>query len=464
MKTNRQAIIDLLLAHGALSRVDLARATSMSKPTVTAVVSELLDEGILVEVGHGHSTGGRKPVLLRLGGNRALIAGLFVDKSACRAVVVNLDGQVLQQHRIPHAGGRTVESIVRTVSMMIESLFPIDRRDALIGVGVAFPGIVDARADLAYSGHFDWSGVPFRRMIEQRIDRPVLVMDNAHAAGMGELWHQGRELRENLAYFYLGDGIGGAIIIGRELYVGSNQAAAEMGHICVRPAGSNDPAGSPQFLEDFASTGAIAQRMTDEIAAGRRSVLSAPRPHAPAAEVADLVLAGLDSGDELCGEIFRDVAHYVGIAVANIISILNPDEVVLGSALARWGDRFVAAVRAEAEPRANNISFRAVRIRAGAPEEMMTPLGAAAMMLTRAGELLATHRAAPPTSLDRQRPLVSVAKQAMQFGVGLAVEAEKAEYEDDEDYGGDDDKWPVTLSDKQDDRHPNPHQRRQDQH
>ncbi len=223
---------------------------------------------------------------------------------------------------------------------------------------------------------------PLRGVLEETLDVPVIVLDNAHAAGLGELWLMGRENREHLMYFYMGVGTGGAIITGRDLYEGRNHTAGEIGPTIIDPDG-------PDFgchrgcLEGFLrydNLRAVAGELRDEYPG---SILSR--------DLSDPVIIqhiAAAAEDRLALLILRYAAKYVSIQTANMLNLLNPDEMILGGPFGLWGERFAEMVSAVAETTALPISFRSASVLPGSPSSESIPLGAAAMIIRRAPALL----------------------------------------------------------------------------
>lgn len=387
---NRQTIVNLLLAHGSLSRVDLAQAARLSKPTVSSVVAELITEGAIQEVGFGDSTGGRKPILLRLGGEGKLVVGVEIDARVCRLALVNLDGATLQQRDLAVAD-TAVERVLDLLAAGIDALFAGRDRRALIGCGVAVPGLIDTGADLVrFATGLGWTATPLRALLAARLGVPVMITDRGKAAALGELWFRGREKRDDLLYLYLGRGVGGAIVLGNALHLGSDHTAGEIGHMSIDRDGPLCKCGGRGCLETFVSSAAILAHARAQIAAGRRSPLATrlTDEQPEAAALAGITRAAAD-GDPLARELIEATAEYLGIAIANLVNVLNPRVIILGGPVARWGEPLIAATRREAARRALAIPFHTVQIVSSQAEEIAVPLGAAALVLKQAGELLA---------------------------------------------------------------------------
>lgn len=388
---HRQAVIELLLEHGAMSRVDIARLTRFSKPTVSKVVAELMDEGIIREIGFGESTGGRKPMLLRLGGDGKLVVGAEIDSEECKTVLVDLDGRVLDTRYHAVAGAHSVPHMIDLIVRGVNALFADRDRQALLGCGVAVPGLVSIDgSQISYSSNLEWENVPLREQLEARLQIPVIMTNRGKAAALGTLWLRGRDKQDNLIYIYLGTGVGGGIILDHKLLSGASHTAGEIGHICVDPHGPLCKCGNYGCLETYVSGSAIAMRARAKIRDGMASsLLERSGAHNLETITTKLVAQAAQEGDPLSTEILNETAMYLGIAIANLVNLVNPQTVVLGGPVARWGGLLIEAVRREVYKRALVVPAQAAQIVPAEDDGLAVPVGASALVIRKAGELLA---------------------------------------------------------------------------
>ena len=384
---SRRQIIALLLDRGALSRAELARLTHLNKPTISNLIARLIDEGIVHEIGSGTSTGGRKPILLAIQEMSRLAIGVEIDASVCRILLVTLRGERLLMCDVP-LELPSIESVVEAIATGIDQLFIARNRDALVGCGVAVPGLVDRNNDTVDSPiRLGWSNVPLRSLLEARLNVPVLVTDRGKAAGLGEMWVLGKEQAHDLIYLYLGNGVAGAVVLGRQLHWGVSNIAGEIGHMTVDPDGPICSCGNRGCLESLVSTSAILERAQQSLATHPDSSLAHPITIAA-------IGAAVEQGDLLACEIVDATARWIGIALANLINALNPATVVLGGPTAEWGEVLIAAINREIDARALPLSRKAAVIVTGKAGDLATPLGAAALVLQQAAELIAHPRKA----------------------------------------------------------------------
>ena len=388
---SRRRVIDLLLARGPLSRAELARLTHLNKPTISTIVAHLIDEGIVAEIGAGASTGGRKPILLTVRPASRLVVGVEIDAAGCRFLLAGLHGEPLASVELPLDDTR-VETVVDCIESGIDSLCQGQDRATLLGCGVAVPGLVDpARETVDSVSRLGWEGVPLRTILEARLRAPVMITDRGKAAALGELWVHGKERADDLIYLYLGRGVGGAIVLGREIHWGASYIAGEIGHVTVDPEGPLCGCGNRGCLEAVVSTAAILDRARRRLAAGGGGALVCLKAgDLPELDGIAAIGAAAAAGDPLALELVGDAARWLGTAIAGLINVLNPTLVVLGGPTAEWGHVLIEAIERELDNRTLPLARRPVRVLVGKARHQAAPLGAAALVLKQAGEIMAS--------------------------------------------------------------------------
>ncbi len=375
----RRAILALLFEHRQLSRTDLARLTRLNKPTITNHVAGLLDDNLVRETGSGASTGGRRPILLEINESSRLVAGIEVDAEYCRVLVANLNGDPVAESSTPLAGYDPCS----VVDCCAESLSRLVEREILLGCGVAFPGLVDRRADTVdLPAPFDWHGARIRELLESRLGLPVYVTDRGKAAGLGEMWLLGDEPFDDLIYLYLGRGVGGAIVFGRQVHWGVGSIAGEIGHMVIDPGGPQCACGNRGCLESLVSTTAIEVRK-------RRlhDVWPESTVDVESRDPGDIGSAA-ERNDPLALALIEATARWVGLALASLVNVLNPGAIVIGGPTAAWGEPFRRQVERVVEQATLLPARQEAPIKLGRARERAPVLGAVALAIQHAPELL----------------------------------------------------------------------------
>lgn len=386
--TGRRRIIDLLVAHGGVSRAELARRTGLTKPAISYVVAQLLTEGLVREVGSDRSTGGRRPVLLRVVGEAKLAAGIEVDAEGCHCMLTTLDGRELTTSNVPAT--ESSERFLDAIESGLRDLLQGRERRALIGCGLAVPGLVDSAEDTVTAPRLGWHRLPIQRALEARLGVPVMITDRGKAAGLGELWALGEQKPHDLIYLYLGRGVAGALVLWQSVHLGPSHTAGEVGHMVVNPSGPRCDCGRRGCLEAYVSTVAIIARARAGLARGEQSRLDELlAAELPDETLIDRIGEAACAGDALARDLLAYAARWLAVAIANLVNLLNPAVIVLGGPLAQWGEPLRAAIERRVGRWALPVPRQAVRIELGRARDRAVPLGAAVLVLQRAGTLLA---------------------------------------------------------------------------
>lgn len=256
-------------------------------------------------------------------------AAVDLGGSWIRAGVVGPDGAVREVLRAPtpQAGP---EAVAEGITALVRQLGPLP----LGRVGVAVPGPLNVREGVVYEPPNlpGWKNVPLRRMLEERLGRPVVLENDANAAALGEWWQGAGVSSHHLVYITVSSGVGGGLVLDGKLYRGAEGMAGEIGHMVVDPDGPVCSCGRPGHLEGIASGPAIARWTEERLREGRASVL-AGRQALSSREVAEAA----ERGDGLAREAFQRAGRSLGSVVAGLLNLLNPEVVVIGGGVARAG-------------------------------------------------------------------------------------------------------------------------------
>ena len=337
---NRSAILAHLGAHGPASRAELARSLSLSPALMTQLSKDLIADGLIRELAHQASQGGRPARMLGLVASAGRAVGVKVAADHLAFVEVGIDGTV----------GRTAsEPFDAAANTMLAVLADRLRRfiaggadTPLLGVGVGVPGDVDAQGTgIVNSTQLGWTNVPIGSTLRRELGLPVLVENNVNAVAMAErLYGLGRRHRSFLVVT-IGTGVGAAIVIDGAIVRGTGGGAGEIGHIPVRDEGPLCSCGNRGCLETFISEDALVR------IARERGVIAAD---APLAALRDAVA----EGDATAATIFSEAGHLLGRTLAGLVLALDPEIIiVLGEGTtdwAHWSFGFEPAFRAALMP------------------------------------------------------------------------------------------------------------------
>jgi glucokinase len=219
--------------------------------------------------------------------------------------------------------------------------------------------------------------MPVRDRIGDGLGLPAALDNDANCALLGEHWVGAAKGARDAVCFTIGTGIGGGIVVDGKLVHGASDAAAEIGHITIDVNGRRCGCGNDGCLEAYASGPAIARRAVEAIEAGAASTILALAGGDPARITAQTVFEATAAGDALADELVRDTARYLGVGIANMLNIMNPEVVVICGGVTQAGDHLFVPLRREVARRAFKPAVEACRILPGALAGTAGVIGAA---------------------------------------------------------------------------------------
>jgi predicted NBD/HSP70 family sugar kinase len=348
-KSNLGLVARRISERRALSRAQLATLTGLNKTTVSSLVAELIERGVVAE--SGLADGGRvgRPAqILELDDSSIAALGLEVNVDYLAVCVCDLRGALRYRAAVGHDNrGSSGEVVFEALAeLAADALAECDSLGLTpIGAGISVPGTVEAQTGtLIHAPNLGWDEVPVAESLRHALGDPpftIKVGNDANLAALGELESGAlRGVRDGLL-IYGNIGIGGAVIVDGAIFPGSDGFAGEIGHIPVLPFdGEECRCGGRGCLETLAGQEAIARRVGIQ---GTRSETSSP---------AMLVAERAVGGDSEVIAALEEVAEILGICIAAVVSIVNPRRVVLAGTLGTLSQWLLPGVRAAAAQRA----------------------------------------------------------------------------------------------------------------
>ena len=256
-----------------------------------------------------------------LGGTK-ILAGVFDAGLKCV-------GRTKISTKADRGTDEVIERIARVVRDAIDEC-DLDFKQ-LRAVGIGAPGAIDTEAGrVIFAPNLHWEDVPLRKSLEKQLGVPVCLENDANIATLGVYEVELGAKPRNMIGIFLGTGIGGGLIIDGKLYSGFNGTAGEIGHMVIDVGGPKCGCGNQGCFEALASRTAIFHRISEAVAAGKKTILT----ESLGEDLKDLrsgdLRKAIRKGDKLVENIVEEAAEYTGIAVANLINILNPQVIVLG--------------------------------------------------------------------------------------------------------------------------------------
>jgi len=348
-KINTVKVLNVIRNCNRISRADVARTTGLSAPTVSRIVEDLIDADLVQETGEGDSQGGRRPTLLQFAGALNRIIGIDLGTTNIYGVLCDLNAKILVEKSRPTCVAKGFRSIIRRTSELIEELEASSgpRSRPVLGVGLAVAGLIDRERNVVeFSPDFHWENVDVQRELARRHSIPIVFDNVTRVMALGEIcFGVGKRFR-NFVCVNVGYGIGGGIVIDGEPVFGPRGIAGEIGHMTLdRNSGRLCDCGNFGCLEALASGNAIAKEARARLQAGEDSVLRTMCGDAIDGVTAEMVANAAKKGDPMALDIFHRAAEYLGIGIAALINLLDPEAVVIGGGVAQAGDLLFDIVR-----------------------------------------------------------------------------------------------------------------------
>lgn len=291
------------------------------------------------------------------------------------------EGRLLAEIKIPTGAGDGPEAVLGRIAQTCRQLQErTGCRAAALGIGS--PGPLDQESGVVYnSPNLGWHEVPLKKRLEHMLGLPVLVDNDANLAALGEYrFGAGRGFR-NMVYVTVSTGIGGGLILEGRLYRGSGGGAGEVGHTVVDPEGPLCGCGRRGCLESLASGTAMAARAGELIEQGRGKSILAEAGGDPGAVTAVAVARAAAAGDPEAAGIIAGAGRYLGLGLANLVNLFNPDRLVLGGGALQSGPRFWEAMENELSARALRPALDQVSLARAGLEGRSGLLGAVALAM-----------------------------------------------------------------------------------
>lgn len=330
---NAAVVLHQLRLHAPLSRADLAKRIGLNRSTISSIVAQLLHAGLIHETDRQTDKMGRPGLSLAINPLGGCAVGVEIEPAGVRVVLTDFTAKRVWRRSVQVDEGESQESYLQCAEELVrQALFQAQMLGLrVLGVGVALPGLVDVHSgELRYAPALYWRDIPFRERWSKQFGLPILLENNANAAALGEYYFGVAQNIPNFLYIGAGATMGGGIVINSELFRGRGGFAGEMGHMMVDPNGLMCSCGRKGCWETLVGPEQVVRQYR------RRSpqaaqVLDGSEVNGGEAEssFAKIVYAA-DAGDLAAEVVLQEMGQNLGIGIANLVNIFNPQLVVLG--------------------------------------------------------------------------------------------------------------------------------------
>ncbi|MBE6364442.1 MAG: ROK family transcriptional regulator [Lentisphaerae bacterium] len=319
--SGKRRIFEKLRREGRISRAELARKCSLTRPAVSAIVEELIADGLVRELGPGRSTGGKPPIMLEFVPEARCAIGINLGGDGLiEGVLCNLSCGVLRSESVAYENN--FENILQGSERLVRMLSNSISGGVLAGVGIAVSGLVDNHGIVVHSS-LDIVGKPLAEMLEHNAGVPVKVERRPNAAALAEaLFGAGRDA-SRLVYLTSGFGVGAGLVINNEIFTGSHGFAGEVGRMHLPDSRVLEEAARPsEMLRKYADATGMCVDM-------------------------DEFICRYQAGDRLADSMVLENARFMAYAAGIAAELFDPDALVLGGDVLEFGERHFETFRRE---------------------------------------------------------------------------------------------------------------------
>lgn len=403
MKTvNKTIVLNKIRTDAPISRAQIAKETELTPPTVSSIVKELLQQGLIMESESGDSSGGRKPTMLRIQHTAFFVIALDAGPDTVDCAVSDLGGNVIKRSseriHLPTSEDAFLDMLKKCITDIIKAA-ALDP-DKTLGIGVAMHGVVDVKTGTAlYAPNLNLTAIPIKASLEETFDSEVIVENDARAMALGEAWFGSHDEAGSMLAVNFGRGVGAGMIVNGELYHGAQDIAGEVGHMTIDMNGSVCACGNKGCLQTFATGEAIGRRAahgierdekgeaTADVSAAGNGVMDATGVDGTAggkgnqAITGEMVYERAVSGDSRSVEVLEETGAIIGIALTNLIHVMNPEKIVLGGGVMKAEAFLLPRIRQAVQDRALTTGAKRTAISTTELGDDATLLGAVSLFL-----------------------------------------------------------------------------------
>ncbi|HKP53582.1 MAG TPA: ROK family transcriptional regulator [Chloroflexia bacterium] len=377
---NSRLVLKTIYDQGRISRAEVARLTDLTRTTVSDIVVELQEKGLVEEVGYGQSIGGRSPILLSVVDDARHLISVDLANDEFRGAVVNLRNEVVITSSVPvqgRGGGEALALVYELIDGLISNA-----GKPILGIGIGTPGLVDTTNGVVVRAvNLDWRDLPLGNLLNERYDLPVYVANDSQLAALAQYMFGGKEYGGNMIVIKIGHGVGAGIVLDGHLFQGDGFGAGEIGHITALENGPQCRCGNFGCLETVVSNPAINRRARTLALSDTKSLLNTPADPSHEISVDDIARA-FQVGDVVARQVVLETGRYLGVALANLVGTLNIRRVVLMGDIARFSTPLLEVIRQEMLRRALPTLAQDTQIELAELHPDAVILGASALLLT----------------------------------------------------------------------------------
>ncbi|MEA3350272.1 MAG: ROK family transcriptional regulator [Chloroflexota bacterium] len=339
---NSRLILNTIYNQGEISRADIARTTGLTRSTVSKIVSGLMAEGLVKEIGQGQSSGGKPPTLLGVNGDAYDIIGIDLASGEFRGAIISLRGDIKYRQCLSVEGLSGKEALA-VVFELTDQLLGL-AKNPVLGIGIGAPGLMNPEDGIVINAvNLDWQALPMGQILSQRYQLPVSIANDCQVSALAEYLFGEHEPSTDLVVVKVGRGVGAGIVLNGAIYHGEGFGAGEIGHVKVEKNGVLCNCGNYGCLETKVSSRAI-RRIAKIVA--REHPDSALNQNVSKLDdiTLDQIIRAYQHGDAHVEKIVQELAQDLAKALSFSVSVLNIQHVVIAGSVSGLGQGLVSLI------------------------------------------------------------------------------------------------------------------------
>ncbi|MBN1202766.1 MAG: ROK family protein [Anaerolineae bacterium] len=345
---NSALILDQLLATSPQSRANLAQHTGLNRSTISSLVSELIEQGLIREVGRETAySRGRPGILLELNPAGGCIIGIEINVGYTTVILTDFTAHTLWRRHVEMDEDTPQAEVLALAEDLIDAALQaaIAHNQPMLGIGLGVPGMVDAaHGTLRFAPNLRWRNVNFRDLWGHKFGVPLYIENDGNASALGEYYFGIAKGCENFIFLGTGIGLSGGLMLNGQLYRGADGYAGEVGHIIVESGGELCSCGRRGCWETLVGPRAVIRGIVHALENGAPSLIPGLVNHNCEKITMQVVVKAANLGDQLALDTLSDVALHLGSGIANLINLFNPGLIVLGGTLTLAGDYLMPTI------------------------------------------------------------------------------------------------------------------------
>lgn len=304
--------------------------------------------------------------------------GIDVGGTFIKGALVDRSGRIIFRRKVPTEASSGNHGVLNHVVSLIGQLEKtLKAKGQILGVGLGIAGLVDFRRGIVLVSPNlpGWRNFPVLQTLSKVVNYPLFLENDANAAALGEKWMGAARKAQSFCFLTLGTGVGGGLVMEGRIWHGAKGMAGEIGHMIIDPHGPPCKCGNQGCLETYASVNALRRMVMEAFETGRKTILGADIQNDSLDGKA--IFQAAQKEDALALEVFERMGFALGVGMASLVNLLNPEMIVLGGGLSAAWRYFIPALRREFKSRAFLDITRGVKIVRATAGENAGILGAA---------------------------------------------------------------------------------------